>query len=135
MMDSSKTNINPKHNKLRLVYATDSKGSVVSYIHVEKSEARRILAVLRYMNGKKDKIKVEALAKATKQNYYSLMRTLNRMAAALWADMKKDGKYVKLHNGRLIYMRKSMMNKKRNLNRRLQYLKPTIYILNPCTCT
>jgi len=49
------------------------------------------------------------------------------MAGAIWADMIKDGRYIKFVDGRLILIKKAMMNKRRNLNPRLSYLKPTIY--------
>ena len=127
-MAETEKNKNPKHNKLRLVYAIDKKGQATSYIHVEHSEADRIIAILKFLNQYPGWVPVAKVKKGTKQKYPTLVNTLSRMAGAIRADMKKDGQYKTLVSGQLILIKKAMMNKKRNLNKRLNYLTAPIYI-------
>lgn len=121
-------NKNPKHNKLRLVYALDNDGNVASYIHVEHSEADRIIAILKFLNQNPGWLPVHKIEKGIKQKYPTLVNTLSRMAGAIRADMKKDGQYTTLVKGQLIHVKKAMMNKRRNLNKRLNYLTAPIYV-------
>lgn len=120
--------IKPKYNKLRLVYAVDSKGCVVSYCHVENKEAERIIKILKFLSKNPGWISMEKLAKGINQKYCSVVRTVIRMSGVLWADMKRYGRYERYTKGKLIYMKKAMMNKNINLNPKMRYLKANLYV-------
>lgn len=121
--------INPKHNKLRLVYAIDKKGKVVSYCHIEHSEAKRMMKLLKFFSKTPGWVSMYKISKETKEKYPSVIRAMHKMAGALWADMMRYGKYEKLTTGRLIYVKKAMMNKRKNTNPRLSYLKASLYAM------
>ena len=120
-------NKNPKHNRLRLVYATGKAGKVESYFHVEHAEAERIIRIAKYINEKKDKISIYQMCKDLKMNRITLTRTLRGIAGVKKIDMQVDGKYKKLL-GRILNIQKGMFHKKRNLSNVPPYMRPPITI-------
>ena len=127
MQEQTEKNKNPKHNKLRLVYASDGKGKVVSFFHVEHAEAERIIKIAKYMSTKKDKLSIYKMCMDLKMNRITLTRTLRAIAGVQWIDMKKEGKYKTLI-GRILNIQKGMFNKKRNLPNVPPYSRPPITI-------
>ena len=119
----------PKHNKLRLVYGIDRSGRMLSWFHVEHSEARRIIQIVKYLRGQQGEVYLKKMVKDLKYNRITALRTIRGLAGVKRIDMiNNDGTYVKLC-GSILYLRKAMYNKRRNVSKRYNYLTAPIKIL------
>ena len=121
-------NKNPEHNKLRLVLAVDANNKVLSYFHIDHSEADKIFKLMKFVTRmpRNQWILVSKVAKATRLKRSTIERIIRLVSGALWADMKNGDKYDIMIPGRMIYMKNAIYNKKRNLpNIKLPYRAPT----------
>ncbi len=135
----------PKYNKPRLVFAVDSKGEAISYIHLEKYQVDVILDTIELMQRlpsselqkTKGWIVVRDLYDKLKKSYPMLSyRTYHSnlilMAGSKFIDMKnEDNKHERIMTTP-VYLSQSMHHHKLNLNidntKIPHYLKGTRYM-------
>lgn len=128
MMETMEKNKNPEHNKLRIVYSVDSNGNPISYKHIDHDETLKVLKLAEFISKTTGWIPRLKVSKSTKIKRSTLERIIRLMVGMKWADMKENGKYIKIIPGEVIHIKNSMYNKKRNVpNVKIPY-RPVDYI-------
>lgn len=120
-------NIKPQ-NRLRVVYWVED-GEPISYIHIEDSEAKTFLNILREIRKHDDWVLQTVLAKKLGMPRVTLTWALSKMAGARAVEARKNGTYHRLLKGPLILLRKEIIhgNVRRGLER--PYKSPPIYVM------
>jgi len=124
----------PIHNKFRLVYRYDSSGEPVSFIHINKRMALRIILIAKYLHNlpsKDCKVTLEKMyneiSKHMKISRSTLLNTVYIISGLLCIDIRDEQGYRKVLNS-VININQGLYNKKRNLPKCPPYLKAPIYL-------
>ena len=108
--------------KLRLVFHED--GKVISYFHLEKSEALRVIEILKILPEIKEWTPISTLARRINISPLVLQWTILKLAGVKYADLEIDNKRKVIAKAPFILVRKNHTRK----NPRYRFLKPTIYV-------
>ena len=113
---------NPEIPKLRIVFY--EAGGEISYFYLEKSEALRVLALLKILPEITDWTSLSRVAAAIETDVLVTQWTLLKMAGAKYIDILKDGKREVLTKEPFLLIKKGHIRP----NPRYKYLRPSIYI-------
>ena len=112
--------------KLRLVFYEDEKG-IQSYFHLEKTERLRVIAILKILPELKNWTPVSEIAERIKAKIPATLWTIQKLAGALWIDLKIDGKRKVIAKRPILLVRKEQHNTRNNL-RKQKYLRASVYM-------
>ena len=110
--------------KLRIVYYENEQG-VQSYIHLEKTEATRVIQLFKILPQLNDWTPAAELAHQMELKPVSLRRTLYKLAGAGKIDLMMDGKRQVIRSYPVLFIKKNDFVKGTKKNR---YLKPAVYL-------
>ena len=108
--------------KLRLVFHENGKG--VSYFHLERTEALRVIEILRILPEIKQWTPISAIARRINISPLVLQWTILKLAGAKYIDLEIDNKRKIIAKAPVILVRKNHFRK----NPRHRYLRPAIYV-------
>ena len=119
-------NVKPQ-NRLRVVFWEED-GKPTSYMHIEDTEARTFLKILKEIAKYDDWVWSQKICRKLKIPRVTFSWTIARMAGARYIDRKKNGSYHRLMTGPLVLVRKEIVNGnvRRGLARPCR--KPAIYV-------
>ena len=113
---------NPEIPKLRIVFY-ESNGEV-SYFYLEKSEALRVIKILKILPEITEWTSLSRVASAIETDVLVTQWTLLKMAGAQYIDILKDGEREVLVKEPVLLIKKGHVRP----NPRCKYLRPSIYI-------
>jgi|GEM_PF-4281287 len=112
--------------KLRLVFYEDEKEK--SYFYLERSEAQRIISILKILPELKDWTPVSKISERIGSKLPAILWTIQKMAGAEKIDIKMPDGVVKVIARRpVLLVHKKQFNTRNNLKRQ-KYLKATVYV-------
>ncbi len=101
---------NKPQNRMRIVFR-EEQGVPVSYMHIERSEARNILRAFEEVSNNSDWQIASKLAKRMGISRMAFVSLLSKMAGALYVDLMDENKhYKKILIGPLICIKKGREN-------------------------
>lgn len=114
--------------KLRVVFYDD--GEARSYVHLERSEAKRVLDILKLLPNLNDWTSAPRIAEAIDARIPAVLWTLRQLAGAERIDVKVDGKTEVLVRRPILLLRKEHSHP-RSTKRKLGYLRATVFVKRP----
>lgn len=112
--------------KLRLVYFENENG-VQSYFHLERTEALRVIEILKLLPEFKEWTPVSTISKMINSKTPAVLWTVQKLAGALRIDLKHLGERKTIARRPVLFVRKEQHNTRNNL-RKQKYLRPTVYV-------
>jgi hypothetical protein len=114
--------------KLRIVFYEDDEGKALSYFHLEKSEALRVLSILKILPELKDWTPASTISKMIDSKLPATLWAIQKLAGALYIDIKlPDGKRKVIAKRPVLLVRKEQHNSRNNL-RRQKYLRASVCV-------
>jgi len=113
--------------KLRLVFHENSKGEVESYFHLEKTEALRVIEILKILPELKEWTPVSTISKMIGSRTPATLWAIQKLAGALRIDVKLIDGHKTIAERPILLVRKKQFNTRNNLKKQ-KYLRPTVYI-------
>jgi len=117
--------VNPEIPKIRIVFY-EANGEI-SYFYLEKSEALRVIKILKILPEITDWASLSRVASAIETSVLVAQWTLSKMAGAKYIDILRNGKREVLAREPVFLVKKGHIRP----NRRCKYLRPAIYIKKP----
>lgn len=112
--------------KLRLFFYEDEKEK--SYFYLERSEAQRVISILKILPEFKDWTPISKIAERIGSKHPATLWTIQKMAGAEKIDVKlPDGRIKVIARRPVLLVHKKQFNTRNNLKRQ-KYLKATVYI-------
>jgi hypothetical protein len=112
--------------KLRLVFYEDEKET--SYFYLEKSEAQRVISILKILPEFKDWTPISKIAETIGSKLPATLWTIQKMAGAEKIDIKMpDGVIKVIARKPVLLVHKKQFNTRNNLLRQ-KYLKATVMV-------
>ena len=108
--------------KLRLVFHEDGKD--ISYFHLERSEALRVIEILKILPEIRKWTTLSEIAGRINISPLVLQWTILKMAGAKYIDLEINNKRKVIAKAPIILIKKNHTRK----NPRYKYLRPTIYV-------
>jgi len=113
---------NPEIPKMRVVFF-EAHGEL-SYFYLEKSEALRVIKILKILPEITEWTSLSRVASAIETDVLVTQWTLSKLSGAKYIDILKDGERVVLAKEPVLLIKKGHIRP----NPRCKYLRPTIYI-------
>jgi len=112
--------------KLRLVFYEDEKEK--SYFYLERSEAQRVISILKILPELKDWTPVSKIAERIGSKLPATLWTIQKLAGAEKIDVKlPDGKIKVIASRPVLLVHKKQFNTRNNLKKQ-KYLRATVYV-------
>lgn len=112
--------------KLRIVF--HEKGSeALSYFYLEKSEALRVIEILKLLPELEEWTPVSAIAKMIDSKVPAALWTIQKLAGALKIDAKTPDGLKTVARSPILYVRKKQFNTRNNLKRQ-KYLRASVLV-------
>ena len=112
--------------KLRIVFH-EGKDGVKSYIHLEKSEGLRVIAILRILPKLDKWTPASKIAKMINAKLPATLSTLYKLAGAGKIDLKLSEGRKTIHKSPILHIRKEKFNRPNNI-KKAGYLRSTVYV-------
>lgn len=116
--------------KLRIVFYEDErkgKKEVLSYYHLEKSEALRVIKILKILPDLKEWTPASVVAEMIDSRLPATLWTLQKLAGALRVDIKTLDGVKTVASRPVLFVRKRQFNTRNNLNRQ-KYLRAGVSV-------
>ncbi len=114
--------------KLRIVFFEDDEGKAQSYFHLEKSEALRVLSILKILPKLKDWTPASAISKMIDSKLPATLWAIQKLAGALYIDIKlPDGRRRTIAKKPVLLVRKEQHNTRNNLKKQ-KYLRASVCV-------
>jgi len=118
--------------KLRMVFYEDKEGNALSYLHLEKSEALRIIEILKILPKLKKWTPASKIAEMINAKVPAVLWTVQKLVGALYIDLKlPDGERKVIAKRPVLLVRKEQHNSRNNL-RKQKYLRAGVFAKNRC---
>ena len=114
--------------KLRLVFYQNQAGEVLSYFHLEKTEAARVIKILKILPELKDWTPISTISKMIDSKLPATLWAIQKLAGALRIDLKlPDGKRKTIASWPVLLVRKEQHNTRNNF-RKQKYLRACVCV-------
>ena len=113
--------------KLRIVFYEDEEGTAQSYFHLEKTEALRVIEILKILPELDRWTPVSKISEMINAKLPATLWVIQKMAGALRIDVNTPEGIETLASRPVLLVRKKQFNTRNNLKKQ-KYLKPTVYI-------
>ena len=114
--------------KLRMVFYEDEEGNALSYLHLEKSEAIRVIAILKILPNLKNWTPTSKIAEMIGAKVPAVLWTIQKLAGAFYIDLKlPDGERKTIAKRPVLLVRKEQHNSRNNL-RKQKYLRASVCV-------
>lgn len=112
--------------KLRLVFYEDKNG-IQSYFYLEKTEAMRVIAMLKILPKLREWTSVSAISKMIDAKIPATLSTMYKLAGVLRIDLKlPEGRKI-IAKQPVLHIRKEQFNTRNNI-RKQKFLRPSVYV-------
>ena len=115
--------------KLRMV-CYENKEGIHSYYYLERSEANRIIGLLKIVNHLDEWTPLSSVCSQLGVNARTMLTTIRSLAMVKRLDIKIDGRLKTVAVYPIIFIKKAQHNN-RNNTKRFKYLRPTVYVKRP----
>ena len=116
--------------KLRIIYY-EKDGSVLSYFFLEKTEALRVIAILKLLPTFTEWTPLSLISKKINASLLSTQSTILKLSGAQSIDIINNGERQVVAEHPILFIKKDRHNTRNNL-KRYKFLRPTIYVKQHC---